>query len=85
MGNSTQVVDYLYVDNFRFNGFVYYKLIQFDFDANFKTYGPISINNTHTNKKVMKYINILGQEVDSDTKGFILEVYEDGTMKKIIR
>ena len=84
-GNSTQVIDYLYVDNFRFNGFVYYKLIQFDFDANFKTYGPISINNTHTNKKVMKYINILGQEVSSETKGFIFEVYEDGTTKRIIR
>ena len=84
-GNSTQVVNYLYVDNFRFNGFVYYKLNQFDFDGNFKTYGPISINNTYTNKKVTKYINLIGQEVNSDTKGFIFEVYEDGTMKKIIR
>jgi hypothetical protein len=84
-GNSTQVVNYLYVDNFRFNGFIYYKLNQFDFDGNFKVYGPISINNTHTNKKVIKYINILGQEVNSETNGFIFEVYEDGTMRKIIR
>lgn len=84
-GNSTQVVNYLYVDNFRFNGFVYYKLNQFDFDGMFKTYGPISINNTFTNKKVIKYINLLGQEVSSETNGFIFEVYEDGTMKKIIR
>jgi hypothetical protein len=81
-GNSTQVINYLYVDNFRFNGFVYYKLNQFDFDGNFKVYGPISINNTHTNKKVVKYINILGQEVKMETKGLIFEVYEDGTMKK---
>jgi hypothetical protein len=84
-GNSTQVVNYLYVDNFRFNGFIYYKLNQFDFDGNFKVYGPISINNTHTNKKVVKYINILGQEVSSETNGFIFEVYEDGTTKRIIR
>jgi hypothetical protein len=84
-GNSTQVINYLYVDNFRFNGFVYYKLNQFDFDGNFKVYGPISINNTHTNKKVVKYINILGQEVSSETNGVIFEVYEDGTMRKIIR
>ena len=84
-GNSAQVVNYLYVDNFRFNGFIYYKLNQFDFDGNFKVYGPISINNTYTNKKVVKYINILGQEVSSETNGFIFEVYEDGTMKKIIR
>ena len=85
MGNSTQVVDYLYVDYFRFNGFVYYKLNQFDFDGIFKTYGPISINNTHINKKVVKYINLFGQEVDSDTKGFIFEVYEDGTNRRIVR
>jgi len=84
-GNSTQVVNYLYVDNFRFNGFIYYKLNQFDFDGNFKVYGPILINNTHTNKKVVKYINILGQEVSSETSGFIFEVYEDGTMGGIIR
>jgi hypothetical protein len=84
-GNSTQVINYLYVDNFRFNGFVYYKLNQFDFDGNFKVYGPISINNTHTNKKVVKYINILGQEVSSETNGVIFEVYEDGTMRKIIK
>jgi hypothetical protein len=84
-GNSTQVVNYLYVDNFRFNGFVYYKLNQFDFDGMFKTYGPISINNTFTNKKVIKYINILGQEVSSETNGFIFEVYEDGTTKRVIK
>jgi hypothetical protein len=84
-GNSTQVINYLYVDNFRFNGFIYYKLNQFDFDGNFKVYGPISINNTHTNKKVVKYINILGQEVSSETNGFIFEVYEDGTTKRVIK
>ena len=84
-GNSTQVVNYLYVDNFRFNGFIYYKLNQFDFDGNFKVYGPISINNTHTNKKVVKYINILGQEVSSETNGFIFGVYEDGTTKRVIK
>lgn len=84
-GNSTQVVNYLYVDNFRFNGFIYYKLNQFDFDGNFKVYGPISINNTHTNKKVVKYINLFGQEVSSETNGFIFEVYEDGTTKRVIK
>lgn len=33
----------------------------------------------------MKRFNILGQDVSSETNGFIFEVYEDGTMKKIIR
>jgi hypothetical protein len=85
MGNSTQVADYLYVDNFRFNGFIYYKLNQFDFDGNFKIYGPIALDNTISVKKIVKYVNLFGQEVHSDTKGFIFEVYEDGTNRRIIR
>lgn len=85
MGNSTQVVDYLYVDNFVSNGYVYYNLKQVDYDGNFKMYGPISIYNDNTIKKVVKYVNLIGQEINLDTKGFMFEVYEDGSTKKIIR
>jgi hypothetical protein len=63
----------------------YYKLRQFDFDGQNKVYGPISIDNTKKSKEIVKLINILGQEVNQDTKGLIFEVYEDGTMEKIIR
>jgi hypothetical protein len=84
-GNSNEKTNYFYLDNI--NQFVlhYYRLVQYDIDGNFEVYGPIMLDNRVKEKKVVKYINLLGQEVNLDTKGFIFEVYEDGTMRKIIR
>jgi hypothetical protein len=84
-GNSTVVINYSYLDSFDDLVIHYYRLKQVDYDGQYKMYGPIGLDNTKSFKKVVKYINLIGQEVNSDTKGFIFEVYEDGTMKKIIR
>lgn len=84
-GNSTVVINYSYLDSFDDLVIHYYRLKQVDYDGQYKVYGPIGLDNTKSVKKVVKYINILGQEVSSETNGFIFEVYEDGTMKKIIR
>ncbi len=84
-GNSNSKIDYSYSFSINNNVIHYYKLRQFDFDGQNKVYGPISIDNTKKSKEIVKLINILGQEVNQDTKGLIFEVYEDGTMEKIIR
>jgi len=84
-GNSTVVINYSYLDSFDDLVIHYYRLKQVDYDGQYKVYGPIGLDNTKSVKKVVKYINILGQEVSSETNGLIFEVYEDGTMKKIIR
>jgi hypothetical protein len=84
-GNSNEMIEYSYVDLFTNNSVVYYRLQQYDFDGQYKTYGPIVITNYQTDKKIVKYVNLLGQEVGIDSKGIIIEVYEDGTMRKIIR
>ena len=63
----------------------YYRLIQYDTDGEYKIYGPIIIDNTYKIKKVVKLINVLGQEVDQNTTGILIEVYEDGSMKRIIK
>jgi len=84
-GNSNQKINYGYsvmFENFCVN---YYRLLQYDFNGQNKTYGPIALDNTRQTKKIVKYVNLLGQEVSGDEKGVILEVYEDGTMRKIIR
>lgn len=83
-GNSTAVINYSYLDSFDDFVIHYYRLKQFDYDGQYKMYGPIGLDNTKSVKKIIKYINLMGQEVNSDTKGFIFEVYEDGTMIKII-
>jgi hypothetical protein len=84
-GNSNEMIKYSYVDLFTNNSVVYYRLQQYDFDGQYKTYGPIVISNYQTDKKIVKYVNLLGQEVGIDSRGIIIEVYEDGTMRKIIR
>lgn len=84
-GNSTIKINYSYLDSFDDLSIHYYILKQVDYDGQYKIYGPIALDNTKPTKKVVKYINIIGQEVNSYCKGLLFEVYEDGTMKKIIR
>ena len=84
-GNSNQKINYFYNDSYLNNGIIYYKLKQVDFDGNFKEYGPISIYYIQSTKKIIKYVNLLGQEVDPGSRGIIFEMYEDGSARKIIR
>ena len=84
-GNSTELLTYAFVDNDYRSEINYYRITQVDFDGQFKIYGPISISNTESVKKIVKIVNALGQEVDETTTGVLYEVYEDGTSKKIIR
>jgi hypothetical protein len=84
-GNSTEEIKYSWID-YNLNSITYYRLQQHDIDGKFETYGPISVSKTITDKKIVKYVNLMGQEVNPyTTKGVIIEIYDDGTMKKIIR
>jgi len=84
-GNSTENINYYYLDNIDYFGLNYYRLVQHDIDGQFKVYGPIALDNTIKVKKVVKYVNLMGQEVGPEVKGVVFEVYEDGTSKKILR
>ncbi len=83
-GNSTQLIDYNFIDKNAPREINYYMLTQVDYDGNFKQYGPIAIDNRN-NGVVVKYINLLGQDVDNSSSGVLFEVYEDGSMKRIWR
>lgn len=86
-GNSNQTLYYNYTATVENHTINYYILKQVDFDGKFKIYGPISIDNTLLTKKVVKYINTLGQEISPnvETNGLIFEIYEDGTFRKVLR
>jgi hypothetical protein len=84
-GNSTEKIEYSQLDNIDQFILHYYRLVQYDIDGVSKTYGPIVLNNSIKEKKIVKYINSLGQEVGSEVKGVLFEVYEDGTIKRILR
>ena len=84
-GNSNTKMDYSYVHSFNDPNVHYYKLLQYDYDGKFKEYGPIGINNTLKPSKLLKIINLMGQEIGLDYKGVVIEVYEDGTIIRTLR
>ena len=84
-GNSNEQIRYSYID-YNQSPITYYRLQQLDIDGKCKTYGPILVTKSIKNKKVVKYINLMGQEINpNNTSGIIIEIYDDGTMKKMIR
>jgi hypothetical protein len=61
----------------------YYRLTCVDYDGNSTTYGPISIDNTPTDIRIIKIVNILGQECTIDNvRGMYFEIYENGTIRR---
>ena len=84
-GNSNSELRYSFIDN-TYDELTYYRLTQYDIDGKYKTYGPISALREIKGKKILRYINLLGQEINpEDSHGVIIEVYTDGTMRKVIR
>jgi len=84
-GNSTEKLYYSFSDDINYLGLNYYRLVQYDIDGKFELYGPIALDNTAKVKKVVKCVNLMGQEITLEYKGIVFEIYEDGTSKKIIR
>jgi hypothetical protein len=89
-GNSNTQIDYDVVD-YKVDPIInYYRLQQYDNDGVYETFGPIAINNMDlgSQKTIVKCINLNGQEVDPTklkSMDVYIEVYDDGTMKKVIK
>lgn len=84
-GNSINDLKYSWID-YNLNTLIYYRLAQFDIDGFCKEYGPIIVQKAKTDKRVIRYINLMGQEVDPSIKSSILiEIYDDGSIRKVIR
>jgi hypothetical protein len=84
-GNSTSILNYSIIDDSPKSAINYYKLTQYDLDGESKEYGPISVDNHTKLKKVIRVVNLLGQTVANEETGILIEIYEDGTVKKIYR
>jgi len=82
-GNSNHQIFYEY-DDYELNGkIVYYRLKQTDYDGKFKYHQIISVDNRFKMRIVVKVINLYGSEVDIKTKGLLILIYDDGSIKKI--
>lgn len=82
MGTTSDMTEYEVVDRDIEYIVNYYKLIQQDYDGNYKEYGPISVDNTGDKPKLIKMLDELGREVTADKKGVVYEYYDDGTIIK---
>lgn len=83
-GNSTETISYAVVDNDYRSGINYYRLVQVDIDGKYEIFGPISIDNG-VSRYIVKYINSLGQEVDSNYSGLIFILYNTGQVETIFK
>lgn len=84
-GNSVEEIKYSFID-YNQKELTYYRLVQVDIDGIYDIYGPISVTKSFNNKQIVKYVNLMGQEVNPlTTTGLVIEVYSDGSSKKVIR
>ena len=84
-GNSTQKLDYSLEDVDVSQVINYYRLHQYDIDGVNDIFGPIAINNRDRINIIVKRTNLAGQEVNENATGIIIEIYEDGSIKRVIK
>lgn len=81
-GNSIVINEYKYVDEYYSKGLNYYRLSQVDFNGNKTMLNIISIDNTLKSKRSISKVNYLGQTIDDNYKGLIIELFDDGSTVK---
>jgi hypothetical protein len=83
-GNSNSENTYLTYHRDFEKGINYYRLKQVDYDGAVNTHKIISINNKD-GRVLLKKVNSMGQEVNEDYKGMVIEYYEDGSTRKVMQ
>lgn len=84
-GSSNTPYNYSIFDSSPKNGISYYRLKQIDKDDRFSYSKILSINTAEEFSKIIKRVNVYGQEVDENATGIIIHIYDNGQTKKIIR
>ncbi len=84
-GTTNMELRYSLVDDNPFKGISYYRLKQTDHNGESKTFYPIAIEVKGDKKHIIKTINLQGNEIDSTKKGFMIHVWNDGTVTKVVK
>jgi len=84
-GTTNIMMKYEWYDNHIEYGVVYYKIRQTDYNGDYEEFPPIAVTilNPDRRKEIIHTINLTGQEVNNQTKGFIINIYNNGEIKKI--
>ena len=83
-GTTNQRSEYNTIDALPFAGISYYRLKQTDYDGSYSYSAIKSVYMTTDDVKLVKVINILGQEVDQNAKGLVILVFSNGASIKVI-
>ena len=82
VGNTSTQLSYNFIDTNPIEGSSYYRLKQTDYDEKSEIFDPIAVTITPKEKVIDKIVNYMGQEVNKNYTGMVLEVYTDGTYVK---
>ncbi|MNJ83082.1 hypothetical protein D3C87_04960 [compost metagenome] len=85
-GNSESRIDYA-INHYTYvrNAVNYYRIRQVDLNGQTRSYPTIvSIDNRLKSEKLLKVVNLFGQEVSESEKGLVIYVYDDGSTEKRI-
>lgn len=80
-GNSQEIIDYDLLDMKVEPTINYYRLIQYDFDGEYKVYPIIAIDN-RVQKDIERIVDLSGKEVDENYKGVVIIYYKNGEFVK---
>ena len=83
---TERVIDYS-INHYTYvrNAINYYRIKQVDFNGQTRSYPTIvSIDNRLKSEKLVKVVNLFGQEVPESEKGVVIYVYDDGSTEKRI-
>jgi len=83
-GNSNTQMSYSSTHEELAPGWNYYKLRQTDYDGMFEEFNAISLRLKEERKEVEKVFNQMGQEVSIKSKGFLILLWDNGDVTKIL-
>jgi hypothetical protein len=86
-GTSLNKHNYKIYDSSPLSRTSYYRLKQTDNEGSFTYSDIVSVDNNISNvdKKIIKRVNIYGQELENDASGLIILIYNNGEAKKIFK
>ena len=83
-GNSSHNLSYSYRDyNFSEGKINYFRLSQTDYDGTTEVFDPISVDNIKNQRLLVETYNLLGQLVDENFKGIVIQVFDGGSTIKM--
>jgi len=84
-GTSSAMLEYEWIDTRPEKRVNYYRLMQTDFDGITTYHGIISMDNSPENPpELVKIVNMFGQDVAPDYRGIKVEIYDDGSTRRVV-